>query len=892
MSNSSASSMSMDDEEEVYEEENSTWYGIEILPAEDLSSEDIEDTEESKASAASSLVFLSGLGSGGSAITSSTSNSTSASSTSSSAASGDGVPVIDPFSSVFDHLSRYLSNTAESVLTSYEKTIITNYLGEYARSNAGSSRPLALSSLIVRKKGLENDIDYYEREIKGVIDSQASNAKKAKGQAKQMQIAAGKARTEAAIRAIAGDEDKYAFRDFPLEYIVKSLRTTNDDLFKDAQGFTSSPFYKYCAYNLVGDDTRSSSKKTKFPYEPHTVPYLSSSNSAIAELTNPYKIFFTTLGISHSIYDTILGGTFGLTDIYSPASAFDSAPETNNTGISGLESFLTLQTLDLQKHGFTKDKYLLNIQFTTPRKITYTITHEGKVFLTINILIPSDGTNKSVSSSDKINYIKGNAAKEEYFRRFITTSYNNETDVPTGMKYLLCKALGDGLKAKMSKFYSILGFPNTVLTRDRNNALRCTYDRCNVLLATGREAHQRLHFFPKPSLYTTAATAKEAARTEGFRQRVDSTWEVVGGKRRSRSLKRNRQKGGAYTDNKELMHDAYIAFLLADVGNYCIILREYLSKSGADEKVNEILDFLSSKEYSTYLSQIDKTKSTDLFLKEISQWLPDRVIYRSDDMETFSDTISESIPITYSLHSVKKHFPMQGDTIEILGKRLNNNFYEGDLTVTINKNPDFKAILSVAAEKYNDITAKRLLDQGGVTEQTRDMFIKMLHELQIKNNTIPFQSILKAIFKEIIPDTIEASRLYNLFSLYVTFHGYHVLDYQVIQKFVSLVNLNKGIFPSGFDGMKIIVVGVENAKVVINGENTVSSSTTAGSYEVEEDPEVQRYREQLATASGLGSKLPSMIAAGAAGGRRTKRRDRRGQKKRKTRHLTKKERNW
>jgi hypothetical protein len=94
----------------------------------------------------------------------------------------------------------------------------------------------------------------------------------------------------------------------------------------------------------------------------------------------------------------------------------------------------------------------------------------------------------------------------------------------------------------------------------------------------------------------------------------------------------------------------------------------------------------------------------------------------------------------------------------------------------------------------------------------------------------------------------------------------------------------------GFDGIKIIVEGVKDAKVVINGGNTVSSPTTTGPYEVEEDPEVQQYREQLATVSAAGSKLPSMITAG---GRRTRRRKAKKMKVKGSRRnrLTKKERN-
>jgi hypothetical protein len=242
------------------------------------------------------------------------------------------------------------------------------------------------------------------------------------------------------------------------------------------------------------------------------------------------------------------------------------------------------------------------------------------------------------------------------------------------------------------------------------------------------------------------------------------------------------------------------------------------------------------------------------------------------------------------LHILPRVFPMQGD--KVLGE-FQNTFSKEFTPISVRTDPPFLNILKVLAPKHP--VANELLSKGGVTRETAQSFYQMLSDVEINNSEVTTQDILKAIFKELIPDPVQASSAHSLFVTYVMFHGYYVIDYRVVQRFIERINANGGLLPGGFDEMKEIVEGRSEAEPTIQEIYTpikdpkleeLMSKTKVSQAVISNDEELSPVVESQFQAP--------MIAAGAAGGRRTKRRDRkdrRGQKKRKTRHLTKKERN-
>ena len=240
------------------------------------------------------------------------------------------------------------------------------------------------------------------------------------------------------------------------------------------------------------------------------------------------------------------------------------------------------------------------------------------------------------------------------------------------------------------------------------------------------------------------------------------------------------------------------------------------------------------------------------------------------------------------LHILPRVFPMQGDKVL---EDFQNTFSKEFTPISVRTDPPFLNILKVLAPKHP--VANELLAKGGVTRETAQSFYQMLSDVEIHNSEFTTQDILKAIFKELITDPIQASSAHSLFVTYVMFHGYNVIDYRVVQRFIERINANGGLLPGGFDEMKEIVEGISKAEPVIQEIYTPSTKdpkleelinkTKASRVDFSNDEE----SDSLVKPEFQ----PPMIAAGAAGGRRTKRRGRRGQKKQKTRRLTKKERN-
>jgi hypothetical protein len=127
------------------------------------------------------------------------------------------------------------------------------------------------------------------------------------------------------------------------------------------------------------------------------------------------------------------------------------------------------------------------------------------------------------------------------------------------------------------------------------------------------------------------------------------------------------------------------------------------------------------------------------------------------------------------------------------------------------------------------------------------------------------------------------------------FHGYFVLNYKVVQRFIEKINANGGLLPGGFDEIKEIVEGASEAEPTIQEIYTpikdpkleeLMSKTKASRAVISNDKELSPVVESQFK--------PPMIAAGAAGGRRTRRRKAMKVKVKGSRRnrLTKKERNW
>lgn len=604
------------------------------------------------------------------------------------------------------------------------------------------------------------------------------------------------------------------------------------------------------------------------------------------------SVFFQKLDIRHKMLDVLnlaKDRTNGLKILRTPAAYIDHAAETPYLSFDTPNkipidlSYLALYPGSKAEINVDHSNITLNIQLVTRTMgvIAETITWE-----------------KGISTADKPYYSVG---KENIRDIFLG---KKETD---DQKILICiifvKLLGDFLKAYLCWWLHMQGLIDAstmvLLTVDTYLATRCDllpYCLNNVLKhVTGVIGSKTKKFYFKPNRVTESGRRVAAAAAA-----------AAGGSRSTRSKNRNHprrknvQKGGGGTISKhERVHGAYLQVLYSIVDDYCKDLDEYLSASseGDHTKIIAIRDFLRSSEYRKYLDMIDKKQPYYSYMKELSAWLPNQVIYSSDDMKTLFDTDGSSSK-TYGLHSISKVFPMQGDTIEIPGRSFNNIFStEGSAArIETNPAPKFLNILRVLAGKYKSKEAKQMLEEGGISAKMNDTFEKIIDYMTTIDTEVTHHDIIKEMFKEIIPDPISACRVYNLFLLYVTFHGYYVLSYSILEKFVAVLNANGGELPGGFDAMKEIVEGNSKAEPVIQEIYTPPTKDPTLE-ELLNKMKASRVEELAPMVEPVVEPVvepefqPPMIAAGAAGGRRTKRRGRRGQKKRKTRRLTKKERN-
>jgi hypothetical protein len=234
---------------------------------------------------------------------------------------------------------------------------------------------------------------------------------------------------------------------------------------------------------------------------------------------------------------------------------------------------------------------------------------------------------------------------------------------------------------------------------------------------------------------------------------------------------------------------------------------------------------------------------------------------------------------------------MQDD--QVLGSFQNRFTEQAFIPLILNNNPRFLNILETLADKHP--IAKKLFEKGGMTFQDSESFIEMLSDVESKHEDIDVPNILKAIFKELIPDPVQASSAHSLFVTYVMFHGYFVLNYKVVQRFIEKINANGGLLPGGFDEIKEIVEGASEAEPTIQEIYTpikdpkleeLINKTKASRAVISNDEELSPLVEP--------EFQPPMIAAGAAGGRRTRRRKAVKVKVKGSRRnrLTKKERNW
>ena len=616
-----------------------------------------------------------------------------------------------------------------------------------------------------------------------------------------------------------------------------------------------------------------------------------------ATLPSEYKPFWGILNILQCITDCADAGKIELASLFTIAALWDSAPERAKRSTIAIAPI----NIDLQEHGIVDIPCILNVGVTGEAGATRTVTFQ----FTTNGIVEDPTIFEVASTGEYIcraggEFIEGNHSNAAAFARGISEE--------EALRRVRNKLVMDTLKALIAKTY---GNNTILLTHDKNLAIRCILLGQSVILKrktkAGGKTYEIFLNAHHQGLYHTREGAKTVAKVSTAVSRrigagggggggsggansasssggggTSKSFTPEGGRRRSRSRRRT-QRGGENSTN--IIFTAYIAFHFAVIKNYCTILNEYL-KINDSADVRRILEFLQSEPYKVAVNSINTSQSSKSFLKELASYVPNQVIYRPSSMKTIFDKDSSSD--SYEVHNLRVVFPMQGD--QVLGS-FQNRFTERDFTpILMNDNPRFLNILETLADKHP--IAKKLFEKGGVTPQDGESFIEMLSVVESKHEDIDVPNILKAIFKELIPDPVQASSAHSLFVTYVMFHGYFVLNYKVVQRFIERINANGGLLPGGFDEMKEIVEGNSKAEPVIQEIYTpikdpkleeLLNKTKASRAVISTEEELSPIAEP--------EFQPPMIAAGAAGGRRTRRRGRRGHKKRKTRRLTKKERN-
>jgi hypothetical protein len=662
------------------------------------------------------------------------------------------------------------------------------------------------------------------------------------------------------------------------------LALTSADELKDNKPGSYTPYginIEELVTALNGPDRFKLTGKESLPlvidkhYSEYIIPY-----NHDASVTAHYASFFSSLYLFYGIQDVVRPQDFGLIKVPNFGTYLD-------TGSEALEAYYpefltnivgenTKYIFDLDKIGLTSIKDTTLVCSANKSEVTIEITLGGRKGTMIFNTRSGEQTRGDIR-------MVGNDERPTFIY---------ELDNTGRLIVILGKALGDAIKVIMCKIYNEYwnnedGTKNKTisLTGDAELYFRSILYETNCIYAQPAGSGHDKRFLLN---YVGQYYIPEAKTAAG----------ISGGKRRTRSKKNKIQKGGGDGISiREELHNAYLQFLFALIKSYCDELIEFMNESHNEEdirKVKEVYTFLQSEHLKTYLENIPKDQPAYSYLKTLSSWNPDRILYRPINMKTKFNGSSSKV---FEFHSIPKIFPMHDDIITIPGQSFKNNFTPSFVFTPfeMHSNPDFSNILDIISEYYDD-EAKEVL-KGGITSENKNVFDRMLDHVAT-NTDIKVQDILKELFLVLFKNAKEASRVYNLFSLYVTFHGYYILNYETIQKFVAILNENSGKFPGGFDGMKELVEG--ESKEVMPTKEAAPMIQEIYTPPIK-DPKLEELKSSREVFSNNeeSSELvepefqPSMIAAAAAGGRRTRRRKANKVKVKGTRRnrLTKKERN-
>jgi hypothetical protein len=259
-------------------------------------------------------------------------------------------------------------------------------------------------------------------------------------------------------------------------------------------------------------------------------------------------------------------------------------------------------------------------------------------------------------------------------------------------------------------------------------------------------------------------------------------------------------------------NEVYCNVLLSNLNSECsrletflkigVFLTEFPINEPIRTYISSLITFLSSPELKEHIHNIDKTQPTQTYKYELSSWMPQHILFMSNDMNISYHFKNR---VYYIPHKLRKVFPYQPDSISLPGNTFSNVFKEGTfydfvkINITLPPDPtettntqiplndklEFKEILYYLKSFNNSDTDQFLKD--GVNSINNIDFVQLLSD-SVDVYNLKDADIVKFIFNELIPDTVISSRIYNLFTSLLYFKGLYVFDYEIVLEFINIIN--------------------------------------------------------------------------------------------------------
>lgn len=554
--------------------------------------------------------------------------------------------------------------------------------------------------------------------------------------------------------------------------------------------------------------------------------------------------------VKYTIHDTYSGKKIGVPDKITPSYYFDPASRSYNANVAKeLNTFLSnglLDTpIDLVKYGFTN----------TTIRMKYERIGAWN-YLIVNIVTPDDNFNIKITPNKgeyepedfRYPYLGGNPVKAIFFKEN-AAKYTDREIVKHGKRFIICKLLGDLLHAGFASDGDCV-FTNDSYLRDR-----CIKNKVDVI---HREICKKGMIDCKDEFHTANQKGGVAIKSKGKPVAKSAKKELKTNPKKFNQLTiyyyytkgvqsgagRNKQIGGS----KEYIfqNESNKQNLLNHIDNYIIKINKFSDVLLFNMYGNNVACSDNVKKYIqglvSYLSgdckqaivNIDTDMEIDVFNKELTKWLPQDILYSSEDMAT---EIRAATTQYFSPTSVKVIFPynqnIPNEINYFTAEKISfDRFVTSELEPSTMSPYTLNDLLTYFEQKLinieqPDIGNVYLLGSDEIEEglelirkiknkpefQNNDDFLILMNHL-IDSSFTTEDDLLKAYLMVICGNNeIKAYTMYTTLLPLTYFNGFNIYDYQILSEFVETLGENESL-PGGYDAFMGLVIGSEEPETV------------------------------------------------------------------------------